>query len=272
MPIAEDQMPKRFKDVCEKQVEIYKEGPVVEDRKAIPKSGQIPLDDKRKWLRIPEVISLFVDMKGSTKLCAKSQQRTVASAYRLFTGTAVRLLHEFEAPYIDVQGDGVLALFDGSQPYRALCAAVTFKTFADEEFATLFKARSPSCEVGAHLGIDVGALLVRRIGFRVYKDRKDRQNEVWAGKAVNMSSKLCSMAESNELLVSDRFYKKIPNSLARESCGCGGESKSLWEEVRVGDKDYFDFDHARLLKSNWCHKHGSDYCTRILDLDPSDES
>ena len=54
----------------------------------------------------------FVDMKGSTQLSATNHEKSTAGAYQLFTGTAVRLFDAFDAPYINVRGDGVFALFD----------------------------------------------------------------------------------------------------------------------------------------------------------------
>ena len=69
-------------------------------------------------------------MLGSTQFSASTHENATAGAYQLFTGTAVAIFDSFEASYIDVKGDGVFALFNGDQPYRALAAAVTFKTFS----------------------------------------------------------------------------------------------------------------------------------------------
>jgi class 3 adenylate cyclase len=136
-------------------------------------------------------------MMGSTKLSAEAHDNSTAGAYQLFTGTAVRLFSEFEAPYIDVRGDGVFALFNSDQPYRALAAAVTFKTFAREEFTPRIKEKTEQA-VGSHLGIDQKTVLVRKLGLKRHAERTDRQNEVWAGKPVNMAAKLASISEDND--------------------------------------------------------------------------
>jgi class 3 adenylate cyclase len=208
-------------------------------------------------------------MKGSTQLSATLHARGTAGAYQLFTGTAVKLFHEFEAPYIDVRGDGVFALFNQDQVYRALAAAVTFKTFAEKTFLPTLKEKT-DLELGAHIGIDQETVLVRRIGMKRHADRTDRQNEVWAGKPVNMSSKLAGKAQAGELLVSDRYYERIVDVHARKSCGCpGGEKVNLWEQVDVTDDEKFDFATAHCLKSRWCETHGEEYCDAILALDSS---
>src|SRR5260370_29437009 len=192
----------RFQRIIDEQVELYGCQRTTELRTRIPPTDNIPLRNRSHWLKIPDVISVFVDMKGSTQLSAQKHERGTAGAYQLFTGTAVGLFHEFDAPYIDVRGDGVFALFNQDQVYLALAAAVTFKTFADDVFVPRLQEVT-NIELGAHIGIDQEVVLVRKIGLKRHIDRTDRQNEVWAGKPVNMSSKLAARPEAGELLVSD---------------------------------------------------------------------
>jgi class 3 adenylate cyclase len=210
-------------------------------------------------------------MVGSTQLSATAHEGSTAGAYQLFTGTAVALFDSFEASYIDIKGDGVFALFNGNQCYRALAAAVTFKTFSKEEFVPKIKDAT-GLLVGAHIGIDRKLVLVRKLGLKRYADRSDRQNEVWAGKPVNMAAKLAAKTVNGELLVSDRFYEKITHEYARYSCGCNNgqatESKSLlWKEVDLLGDAKFDFKTAYCLTSHWCPTHGKEYCEKLLTLD-----
>ncbi len=261
------QIPSRFQIIIDGQIELYGQRRTFEVRNSIPPTNTIPLNNRLHWLRIPDVISVFVDMKGSTQLSAQKHERGTAGAYQLFTGTAVDLFDAFNAPYIDVRGDGVFALFNQDQVYLAFAAAVTFKTFADTTFAPKLKEVT-GIEVGAHIGIDQKTVLVRRIGLKRHDDRTDRQNEVWAGKPVNMSSKLAAMAGAGELLVSDRYFKRITHERVRKSCGCPGNvKKDLWTPVDVKDDPKFDFETAYCLKSLWCETHGEEYCNAIMALD-----
>lgn len=267
--ISEKQMPERYCEVINKQIEIYEQGVSVTVRNKIPKTTDIPIENPRHWLRIPDVICVFVDMKGSTQFSAQERDRETAAAYQLFTGTAVRLFDAFEAPYIDVRGDGVIALFNQDQPYTAIAAAVTFKTFAFEEFVERV-AKKKDIQVGAHIGIDQNTVLVRKIGMKVFEDRSDRQNEVWAGTPVNMGSKLASLGDFNELIASERFFARITHELVRKSCGCPhGTKEDLWDEIDVSSNPQFDFSKAYRLRSNWCKTHGREYCEAILELDRS---
>jgi len=263
------QIPSRFQTIIDRQVELYGQRRTFEIRNSIPPANSIPLNNRLHWFRIPDVISVFVDMKGSTQLSAQKHERGTAGAYQLFTGTAVDLFHEFNAPYIDVRGDGVFALFNQDQIYLAFAAAITFKTFADDIFVPRLEEVT-GVELGAHIGIDQKTVLVRRIGLKRHDDRTDRQNEVWAGKPVNMSSKLAAMGEAGELLVSDRYFKRITDERVRKSCGCPDNKKvDLWTPIDVTDDPKFDFDTAYCLKTCWCETHGEEYCNAIMALDAS---
>lgn len=271
MAIKESQMPERCKTLIDEGLSQYKQGTHITRYTAIPITSAIPLDNPHQWLRIPDVICVFVDMKGSTQFSASTQESKTASAYQFFTGTAVRLFHEFDAPYIDVRGDGVFALFNEGQEYRALAAAVTFKTFARDLFEPTVKEVT-ELSVPAHIGIDQKTVLVKKVGLRKTGGRSDRQNEVWAGKPINMASKLAGRAGADELLVSDRFFDRLHDEHALKSCGCRDgtpvQKSELWAPVDVSEAEgLFDFETAYVLKSRWCPIHGKEYCEAILRLD-----
>jgi class 3 adenylate cyclase len=265
--LSETQVPCCVRTIAEGQLKIYKEGRTIQDYNELPPTNKIPIEDGKHWLKVEDVICVFVDMKGSTKLSAARHDKSTAGAYQLFTQTAVEIFHAFKAPYIDVRGDGVFALFNSDSVYRSLAAAVSFKTFADDVFVPQIR-KDTEQEVGAHSGIDIKTVLVRKLGLKRYGDRSDRQNEVWAGKPINMASKLAAMGAANELLVSDRFYELITDDLVRKSCGCPtGEKNDLWTEKSLTGDEKFDFDKTYSLTSNWCATHGKEYCENILALD-----
>ena len=69
-------------------------------------------------------------------------------------------------------------------------------------------------------------------------------NEVWAGKPVNMVAKLSSLADPNQLAVSDRVFSLYENgSKLRQrallwSCGCGDGVQSPGLDVPIGCTSY----------------------------------
>ena len=256
-----------YSTIIENEIDNYYKKKTIQVVNNIPDTQDIPITDSLHWLRIPEIVCVFVDMIGSTQLSAVNHDVSTAGVYQLFTGTAVRLFHEFESPYIDVRGDGIFALFNKNQKYRALAATVTFKTFVEDYFTNTVKDKT-GINIGSHIGIDQKTVLVRKVGLKKKNGRTDRQNEVWAGKPVNMAAKLASLSKSEELLCSERYYNGLKSDLVLKSCGCpNNESKDLWEKISLINDNRFDFDYAYKLKSIWCEIHGKDYCKRILELD-----
>lgn len=266
--IAETQMSEKCREVIDAEKKVFDAGAKVEKTSAIPALDAIPLIDRSKWLKVPSVICVYIDMKDSTKLSVDAKEKDVASAFQLYTGTAVRLLNALDAKYIDVRGDGAFGLFDEGQEYTALVAAVTFKTFANTVAVPSIESRT-GVRVGSHVAIDQSSLLVRRVGMRESEDRYDRQNEVWAGRPVNMAAKLASLTADDELLVSKRYFDELKDEKSTTSCGCGADGKktSLWSKVDVSADGRFDFDTAYKLSSSWCSKHGKEFMEALLDLD-----
>jgi class 3 adenylate cyclase len=261
------QMPHPLQSIIDEELAISQEAVGVTDRTSIPATTQIPIENPTAWLKIADVIACFVDMEGSTRLSATSHPNSTAKAYRLFTNTAIRVFHEFEAPYIDVKGDGVFALFDRHLPHTALAAVVTFKTIVSRDISPRIKALT-KVDVGGHFGIDQRTVLVRKIGLKSYDGRSDRQNEVWAGKPINMAAKLASLSTGGQLLVSDRYFTNLKGDKALNSCGCpNGDRKPLWSKIDVSDDDRFDFGSAFQLTSDWCKTHGLEYCKAIAKYD-----
>lgn len=256
--------------IIDAETAVFDTVPAVVEIGGVPDTKDIPIVDRNRWLKVPNVIACFVDMEGSTRLSASTHDKDTARAYSYFTGTAVRLFHHFEAAYIDIKGDGVFALFDADQPYTALAATISFKTFVANEFTPRLE-RLTGIRVGGHFGIDQKTVLVRKLGLKMV-NRTDRQNEVWAGKPVNMAAKLAGTSTDDTLWVSDRFFRNLKDEKALLTCGCDGTGKpksksSLWTKQDLSDDDRFDFDVAHSLGSKWCGVHGKDYCASLVKLD-----
>jgi class 3 adenylate cyclase len=253
--------------IIETELGYFQQPVSITNQNQIPDTKIIPIQNSTTWFKIPDVICCFVDMEGSTKLSAGSHEKTTAKSYRLFTETAIRIFHEFGASYIDVKGDGVFGLFNKNQPYTALAATISFKTFVYEHFTPKVE-RLTGQNIGGHFGMDQKTVLVRKLGLKSHNNRTDRQNEVWAGKPINMAAKLASLSTGNRLWVSDRFFNNLKNDRAIYSCGCpNGVKSELWDKEDVFHDSKFDFDVAYSLGSNWCDKHGKSFCANLLSLD-----
>jgi class 3 adenylate cyclase len=268
----EGRMPLSIEEIIKTELQHFSKSVSITKSNKIPDTHKVPIQkapiqNPTTWLKVPDVICCFVDMEGSTKLSARLHDKTTAKSYRLFTETAIRIFHNFGAAYIDVKGDGVFSLFNSNQPYSALAATVSFKTFVYEHFTPKVKNLTDQ-EVGGHFGIDQKTVLVRKFGLKTYQNRTDRQNEVWAGKPINMAAKLASLSTDNRLWISERFFGNLKDERATHSCGCPNDEKvELWKKEDISGDNRFDFNTAYSLGSNWCERHGKSFCSSLIKLD-----
>ena len=251
-------------------------GVQVENKLQVPESGPV---HSGLWWRIPGVTAVFVDLKRSTQLSASGGRKEAAYAYTYFIRAMAVILERFSAGYMDIQGDGIFGLFAGKgSAFAAAACAITMRTQMEQTVAAQFKKDSSSdWNLTAGIGVDVGTLLVRRLGLRGTK-----QNEVWAGKPVNVAAKLSSVAGDNQIVVSERVFTNYEKSsgIRRRalfrSCGCKGSSQGtglsngdsnhsvLWKQQASPKNLGLDFAAVYKRRAGWCRKHGAEYCEAIV--------
>ena len=248
---------------------------IVEHRN-VPEEGPV---NGGIWWRIPNATAVFADLKRSTSISVKGSRKDAAFAYTYFIRAMTVVLERFGARYVDIQGDGIFGLFSGKDSvFSAAACAVTMKTEMERVVEPRFrKDASTKQGLKVGIGVDQGALLVRRLGLR-----GTRQNEVWAGKPVNMAAKLSSVAGNNQVVVSDRVYAVYGNaSKLRQrsllwSCGCNvgkpkaglglpvHEAAHLWSKAAVPKNLGLDFHSAYRRNKRWCGKHGVEFCEAVV--------
>ncbi|HEY5052154.1 MAG TPA: adenylate/guanylate cyclase domain-containing protein [Solirubrobacterales bacterium] len=233
----------------------------IEDVEKFPSLSDLYLE-KRKWLRIRNVVAVSTDLKDSTALNFDKYAQTSARLYQAVTGSVVRLFSLFDPQFIAIQGDGAFALFHGELAFeRAFCAAASIKKFSlasigpliDEKFSDSFP------DSGLKTGIASGILVAKKVGVR------GTNEPIWAGKPVNFASKCAQGADRHELIVTSAVYEKLaPNDYIDYSCGCpNGVPYPLWGEIEV--EKLGKHSNCMRLGSNWCETHGDEFCRAILD-------
>ena len=234
---------------------------------------------KGLWFQVPQVTSVFADLKGSTLLNTRHGTEVVARAYTYFIRGMSVIFNKFSVGYVDIQGDGIFGLFSGKGAiFRSAACAITMRTLVEQDIADRFKKdASTNWKLTVGIGIDQGKVLVRQLGLKSLET-----NEVWAGNPVNMAAKLSSLAEPNQISVSDRVfnsYQKI-SKLRRRAlmrwCGCGngtkghglddkvGATMNLWKTTPAPNDLGLDFDTVHRLNSAWCKIHGAEFCEAIV--------
>lgn len=221
--------------------------------------------DKPKWVVMDDVVAVFGDLRNSTGLNVDRHAKSTARIYEAATGGMVQTLSAFQPSFIDIQGDGAFGLFTGERRYeRALCAAVTLRTFSEHTLVPELHRRLPSKppETGVKVGVSAGRLLVKRIGVR------GGNEPVWAGRPVNFAAKCAQAAGTHEVVITPKVYDRIKgNDYLSWSCGCNtvaGTWSPVWHPVRVDTLPSDVGDCYKLVASGWCENHGAEFCEAIL--------
>lgn len=249
-----------FKDRVRRELKTPVE---IEDCDVFPDVTDLYLE-KRTWKRMKQVVAVAADLKGSTKLNFDVYAPTSASLYEALTGNMVRAVEEFDPAFVDIQGDGLFALFHGDRRFqRAFCCAVTLKTFSERVFVPavedLMTDRFP--HTGLKVGMDSGILVAKRVGVR------GRNEPVWAGRPVNWAVKCAEQADVHELVVTRAVFERLKvNDYVVYSCGCpNGTPYDLWSSATVSTLPEEEGVECKRLTTNWCPTHGDEFCQAILD-------
>jgi class 3 adenylate cyclase len=232
----------------------------IEDVDEFPSIGDLFVE-KRKWLRVRNVVAVSSDLKDSTSLNFDKYAQTSARLYEAVTGSMVKLFSLFNPQFVAVQGDGTFALFHGELAYeRAFCAAASIKKFSLRSVGPLiaenFSEGFP--DTGLKTGLASGILVAKKVGVR------GTNEPIWAGKPVNFAVKCAQQADRHEVVATSAVYDKLaPNDYIDYSCGCpSGTCYPLWREIEVEKLG----KHSKCMKlsSTWCDEHGDEFCRAIL--------
>jgi class 3 adenylate cyclase len=224
----------------------------------------LPDSNNKTWFRLDDVVVAFADLQNSTRLGTGKHAASTAAIYRAATGNVVRIFNAFSADFIQIQGDGVFAVFWGERRYeRALCAGVTVKTFSAETLVPKLESRwKDDPTTGFKVGIASGRTLVKNLGT---PRNESEQEPVWAGKPVNFAAKAAQQAKRHELIVTGSVWDAIrDNDYLTVTCACD-PTHDLWKNVTI-EKLNHDEDEAagRLLESSWCARCRDAFCDAIM--------
>lgn len=240
------------------------------EKDEIPNYNHLEVD---KWNKVKNVVCVYIDLSSSTQININEHPTTSAKIFKSYVNSFVKIFDEYEAKYIDIQGDGGFALFDGDNAKeKAIVSAITIKSLISRKdlVSDFIESKTKNqVKLKIRIGIDIGTILVKKLGKRNKSYTDYLNNEVWLGKPVSVSSKLCNLKDSEKgfnsdtIRMSDRLFNKIDNNHILFSCQCGNIDK-LWAEVTF-DEIFFGLEKAYILKSNWCPSCGDLYSYNILN-------
>ncbi|MBK9697234.1 MAG: hypothetical protein IPO80_07505 [Propionibacteriaceae bacterium] len=207
------------------------------------------------WLKIPEVVAVVADLRNCSQLGTGRHDVSTAKIYQSSVDGAVKVFHDFDANFIDIQGDGGFGLFWGDSAYeRAFCAAVTVRSFSAllvKQLETKYGGSGSFPETGFKVGMASDRVLVKTIGTP--RDVAE-QEAVWPGRTVNHAVKCAQSAARHQIVTTERVWNHFKeNDFVTTSCGCsngvpGSDVTDLWKEFEIEHIHDEDYRHGYMLR------------------------
>ncbi|TPX68190.1 hypothetical protein SpCBS45565_g03266 [Spizellomyces sp. 'palustris'] len=150
---------------------------------------------------------LFADIRGFTQLSEKSTPSEVVSLLNDYFERLVNIVFKYSGVVDKYIGDALMAAFGTLEhegpdaEYRAVCAALEFKQAIDDMNEERAKVGNEPISIG--IGLNTGELLTGFIGS------PQRLEYTCIGDTVNTSSRICSMASVNQVLISQSTFDAI---------------------------------------------------------------
>lgn len=186
-----------------------------------------------------DVVCLYADMAGSTKLVDNYEPEFAAEMYKAFLFCASRIIKARGGIITAYDGDRVMGIFIGDlKNTNAAKAALMINYAVSQIINPAIKQQYPKTNfVLKHgVGVDSSSILVARTGVRGSNDL------VWMGKSANHAAKLCSIREEGyPTWITKEVFDRLP-----DEAKYGGQNKALmWEERK------WTTNNRIIYRSNW---------------------
>ncbi len=163
--------------------------------------GRASLEGERK-----QVTVLFADVSGFTALSEKLDPEEVRTLINKCFEIIIEEVHGYEGTINQFTGDGVMALFGAplaleDHPYRAVNAALAIqrrlRTYSD------VLKKENGIDLKMRIGINTGLVVVGSIGNDL------RMDYTAIGDTINLASRLQTLADPGEIVISENTYKLV---------------------------------------------------------------
>jgi class 3 adenylate cyclase len=189
----------------------------------LEQNGSANLAGERKWLAL-----VFSDVRGFTAFSENRDPALVIERLNQVLALEADVVRRHGGDVDKFVGDAMFAWFSGPTRCRnAIDAAVEILSGLHERFAG-----KAGTEIG--FGIHVGEVVVGSMGSQ------DRRDYTAIGRSVNLAARLCSAAQSGQILVSEAIATELEQTLSLIPLP-PISAKGFTEPVRV-----FEVDLAKL--------------------------
>lgn len=156
------------------------------------------------------VVSLFIDMVGSSNLTEKHDKPTLAKIYRCFISECIAIMNSEDlCKEINIVGDCVGGIFDMSNKEDInKVILVAAKLNGMIKILNHKLKEKGYLEISAGIGIDVGQALMVKAGY----SQSGINDIIWMGDVVNSACHLCNGAGRNgrkTVVLSEGIYDSL---------------------------------------------------------------
>jgi adenylate cyclase len=169
-----------------------------------------PLESHRR-----EITVVFLDLRGFTAFAESAEPEEVMGALGEFHRAMGRRVLEYQGTLERFTGDGLMVFFNDPLPIQEPARRAVQMAFAMQEDALKLAAQwlRRGFELGLGIGIAQGYATVGAIGF------EGRIDYGAIGTVTNMANRLCDLAEPGNVLVSQRVYVELRESVFADDLG-----------------------------------------------------
>jgi len=161
------------------------------------------LDEVKLGGKIVTGSVLFADIVGFTSLSEKMAPENLAEILNRFFSLITAACELNQGTVDKYTGDGVMLLFgapeeDVDHAFHAATCALLMRRLIDRENRERVAAGLPP--INFRIGLNAGTMLAGNLGS------KEKMEYTVVGDTVNLASRICSMAEINQIVFSRNFY------------------------------------------------------------------
>ncbi len=205
------------------------------------------------------VTVMFADISGFTAMSEKTDPEAVSEVMKECFSMMEKTIEEFGGTIDKFMGDSVMVLFGAPRamedaPHRALNTALEIR----KRLQKFNEQKQLAISLNIHIGINTGPVIAGMMGG------DKRQDFTVMGDAVNLASRMESMAETGDILVAEDTYRLTEGYFDFEPMG---EFKVKGKEQSI--KAYKVLGPRRIItRIEACQEKGlSPFVGRDLELD-----
>ncbi|EGF80341.1 hypothetical protein BATDEDRAFT_35058 [Batrachochytrium dendrobatidis JAM81] len=153
---------------------------------------------------------IFADIRGFTNLSEKSTPAEVVNLLNDYFERLVKIVFRRGGIVDKYVGDALMAVFgtlveDKDAEYRSVVAALEFQEAIRDMNTERMRSGKDSISIG--VGVNTGELLAGFIGS------SQRLEYTCIGDTVNTSSRMCDLAQKDQVLISERTYECVKDRI-----------------------------------------------------------